>query len=303
MNKKSVAQLIEVEFSPIQKFEKYLIEKGKADKTIDGYIADLKKFQEFLVQTGGAFNNLARIDVQNYMNYMIEEEKATSTINRHFNAIKQYAKSNEIENICEYIRKPQKTSVLGLAPKALERKQLLGVLRKVEQTGNKRTMAIIYLLAYTGVRIEECEKLNRKDLDFKRGGVITILGKGNKTREVPFPKEAKFYVQQYLDTRTDDSKALFLSNYQKRMNKRSLQRVVENVGKAYNAFLSKEEQIDIHAHIFRHTYARNLIKGQGVDIVTAASILGHESIETTRRYAMDSLQDVSEKLDNMSFNE
>jgi integrase/recombinase XerD len=303
MNKKSVAQLMEVDFNhPIDKFEKYLIEKGKSDKTIDGYIADLLRFQKFLSHTGGSLTDLTRIDVQNYINEMIESERATSTIDRHYNAIKQFAKANGIEKICEHIRKPQKTSVLGLAPKALERSQLLGILRRAEQVGNKRSLAIIYLLTYTGIRIEECEKLNRKDLDFKRGGVITVTGKGNKTRKVPFPKEARFYVKEYLDTRTDDNKALFLSNYKKRMDKRSLQRVIENIGKEYNAKLPEEERINIHAHIFRHTYARNLIKGQGVDIVTAAGIMGHESIETTRRYAMDSLQAVSEKLDNMTFN-
>ncbi len=69
----------------------------------------------------------------------------------------------------------------------------------------------------------------------------------------------------------------------------------------YNALLPEEEQIHLHAHVFRHTYARNLIKGQGLDIVSVANILGHESIEITRRYAMDTLQDVSEKLDDMMF--
>lgn len=301
MSKKSVAQIINVDFSPIQKFETYLMEHGKADKTIDGYMADLKSFQEYLSETGSSLTNLQRIDVQSYMNFMKKEEKSTNTITRHFNAIKQFARANGVEHVCNLIRRPKKSSVFDLEIKALNKNQLKCVLRTAENTGNIRTMAIIYLLAYTGIRIEECQRLNRKDLDFKRGGFITVTGKGDKTRKVPFPNAAKVYVKEYLETRTDDNKALFLSNFKKRMDKRSLQRVVEKVGKLYNALLPEKEQIDLHAHVFRHTYARNLIIVEGLDIVRVASILGHESIETTRRYALDTLQDISEKLDDMMF--
>lgn len=301
MEKKSVAQLFEVDFNLLQKFEHYLIEHGKADQTIDGYLADVKNFEKYLDDHNRSLHDLLRSDVQGYINFMEKEEKSPNTIIRHFNAIKQFTKANGMEHICSHIRKPKKSSVFDLEIKALTRNQLRGVLRTAENTGNKRTMAIIHLLAYTGIRIEECERLNRKDLDFKRGGVISVRGKGNKPRKVPFPKEAKFYVQQYLDTREDNDKALFLSNFKKRMEKRSLQRVVEKVGKLYNALLLEDEQIHLHAHVFRHTYARNLIKGQGLDIVSVANILGHESIEITRRYAMDTLQDVSEKLDDIMF--
>ncbi|MEH6949133.1 tyrosine-type recombinase/integrase [Bacillus sp. JJ634] len=303
MEKKSDAQLFQVHFSPYQKFESFLKEKENpaSEKTIQGYLRDIKQFENFLHETGGSLHQLTRVDVQNYMNHLKEQGRAASTINRHFNAIKQFSMALGFNGVCEGIRKTKPPGVQDLSPKSLERKDLLGILRKVEQMNDVRASAIIYLLAYTGIRIEECENLNRKDLDFKRGGTINVVGKGDKPRKVPFPNEAKLHVKRYLETRDDDNPALFLSNYRKRMNKRSLQRVVEKVGKLYNALLPVEEQIELHAHTFRHTFARNLVVEKKLDIVTVAAIMGHQSIEVTRRYAMDSIQNVSEKLDDMTY--
>lgn len=302
---KSVAKVLNVSFNPIQSFEKYLSNKGKSEKTIVAYIKDLELFEKYLNKSDGSLLQLTRIDVQSYMNYLeVELNRSASTIDRQFNSIRQFAISTQQEFVCRDINKKKKQSVSQLSPKTLSNNDLKGLLRQVEKTENARSQAIIYLLAHTGVRIQEATDLNIGDLIFGEDGIITVTGKGNKEREVPFPEDAQLYINRYLDTREDgkDKTApLFVSNYNKRMDKRSLQRVVEKVGKLFNALKADNKKIEVHSHIFRHTFCRILVKEQGVDIVTAAQIMGHESIETTRRYAMDSIQDVTKKLNKLTF--
>ena len=73
-----------------------------------------------------------------------------------------------------------------------------------------RDLAIIDLLASTGMRVGELVKLNRSDIDFE-GRECVVLGKGNKQRKVYFDARAKIHIQHYLNTRIDDNEALFVS--------------------------------------------------------------------------------------------
>ncbi|WP_100486893.1 tyrosine-type recombinase/integrase [Sporolactobacillus pectinivorans] len=102
----------------------------------------------------------------------------------------------------------------------------------------------------------------------------------NKERKTPYPAEARRAAQKYLETRLDDNPALFMSNYSRRLTKRSAQRVIEKYG--------------YHVHQLRHTCFRNMLKS-GWDLVEVASFAGHKSIETTRRYTLPSEEEINEK--------
>ena len=148
-----------------------------------------------------------------------------------------------------------------------------------DKSGCPRDLAIIDLLASTGMRVGELVKLNRKDIDFENRECI-VLGKGNKQRKVYFDARTKLHLQNYLDTRRDDNEALFVS----------LQRpydrlLISGVEIRLRELGKKLELNKVHPHKFRRTLATMAID-KGMPIEQVQQLLGHQSIDTTLQYAM-----------------
>ena len=141
-----------------------------------------------------------------------------------------------------------------------------------------RDLALIDLLASTGMRVGELVRMNRSDLNFHERQCI-VLGKGNKEREVYFNARAKIHIQQYLDSRNDSNPALFvsLSKPNNRLTISGIEARLKTIGK--NTGLNK-----IHPHKFRRTLATMAID-KGMPIEQVQCILGHVKIDTTLHYA------------------
>ena len=142
-----------------------------------------------------------------------------------------------------------------------------------------RDLAIIDMLASTGIRVGELVKLNRGDIDFENRECI-VLGKGNKQRRVYFDARTKIHLQNYLRSRTDDNEALFVS-LQKPYNRLLISGVeirLRELGK-------KLELCKVHPHKFRRTLATMAID-KGMPIEQVQQLLGHQSVDTTLQYAM-----------------
>lgn len=278
----------------VSQFQKSEKDKGRAEGTIKIYGFELRRLQKWLSITGGSLESITRFDVQQYLDALLNGQVMTgghkasvATVDRIYGTICAFSRFIKRPNVVIDIRRPQKQSVNSLPPQSLNRNERNQLFRNIERDGNLRNIAIVYMLAYTGLRIEELVRLNRSDIELRKGALITVIGKGNKERKVPFPKEARHHVGSYLETRSDDLNALFLSNYGKRLSKRSAQRVIEKYGH--------------HAHELRHTCFRNMLKN-GWDIVTVSQIAGHQSIETTKRYTLASDQEINEEMNNIYSN-
>lgn len=142
-----------------------------------------------------------------------------------------------------------------------------------------RDLAIIDMLASTGIRVGELVKLNRNDVDFENRECI-VLGKGNKQRRVYFDARTKIHLLNYLKSRTDDNEALFVS-LQKPFNRLLISGVeirLRELGK-------KLELNKVHPHKFRRTLATMAID-KGMPIEQVQQLLGHQSVDTTLQYAM-----------------
>ena len=144
---------------------------------------------------------------------------------------------------------------------------------------NKRDLAIIDILASTGIRVGELVKLNRSDIDFQERQCV-VFGKGNKERIVYFNARSKLHLQQYLYTRTDDNPALFvsLSSPHSRLSISGVEKRIRNIGKKIG--LHK-----VHPHKFRRTLATMAID-KGMPIEQVQRLLGHVRIDTTLHYAI-----------------
>lgn len=153
-------------------------------------------------------------------------------------------------------------------------------LEKLRDTcSNVRDLAILELLISTGMRVGEITRLNISDMNFQERSCI-VLGKGNSEREVYFSAKSKMYIKKYLETRTDDNEALFVSLIKpyNRLGISGIEILIRNLGKEAN--INK-----VHPHKFRRTMATMAID-KGMPIEQVQKLLGHIKIDTTMEYAM-----------------
>ena len=142
-----------------------------------------------------------------------------------------------------------------------------------------RDLAIIDLLASTGMRVGEMVLLNRNDIDFTERECI-VFGKGSKERVVYFDARTKIHLQNYLESRTDNNPALFvtLKSPYNRLKIGGVEARLRKFGKRLG--LNK-----VHPHKFRRTLATMAID-KGMPIEQLQQLLGHRKIDTTLQYAM-----------------
>lgn len=142
-----------------------------------------------------------------------------------------------------------------------------------------RDLAMIDLLASTGMRVGEMVLLNREDINFNERECI-VFGKGDKERIVYFDARTKIHLLNYLDSRTDNEPALFVSLRApyKRLKIGGVEVRLREIGKKLN--IPK-----VHPHKFRRTLATMAID-KGMPIEQLQKLLGHKRIDTTLQYAM-----------------
>lgn len=142
-----------------------------------------------------------------------------------------------------------------------------------------RDLAMIDILASTGMRVGELVRLNRADINFNERECV-VFGKGDKERVVYFDARTKIHLQNYLNERTDDNPALLVGL--KAPHKRLKIGGVETRLKKLGSTIQIEK---VHPHKFRRTMATTAID-KGMPIEQVQKLLGHEKIDTTLHYAM-----------------
>lgn len=142
---------------------------------------------------------------------------------------------------------------------------------------SERDLAIVECLYSTAVRASELLSLNRSDISFSKDD-ITVLGKGNKERVTYLNARAHIHLKNYLESRTDDNPALFVSCKapHDRLTRRGLEDILNRISGAAGVK-------NVHPHRFRRTSATDLLTA-GMPIEQVQELLGHKSIETTRIY-------------------
>ena len=142
-----------------------------------------------------------------------------------------------------------------------------------------RDVAIIDLLYSTGMRVGELVNLDIADVNFDERECV-VYGKGEKERRVYFDAKAKLHLQNYIDSRTDDNPALFvtLDAPHDRLKISGVEIRLRELGRRLNIS-------NIHPHKFRRTMATRAID-KGMPIEQVQKILGHSQIDTTMHYAI-----------------
>ena len=158
--------------------------------------------------------------------------------------------------------------------------------QKYQKITAKRDYALLSLFLGTGIRVSECVGMNINDVDFENNAFV-VTRKGGNQVVLYFPPEVAEALADYLEERNmvetlpGNEDALFLSLQKKRIT----QRAVQNLVKKYAAVAAPLKP-KISPHKLRSTYATNLYNETG-DIYLVADVLGHSSVDTTRKHYAD----------------
>ena len=155
--------------------------------------------------------------------------------------------------------------------------------RLMECCKTDRDKSLITFLAATGCRISEVCRINIEDIDFEQK-CCTVLGKGSKERVVYLDDIAVMFLRRYLQSRTDNSAALFVGKGTSRLTPGGARFALKSIA-------AKAGVENVHPHRFRRTLATNLID-RGMAIQEVATLLGHDKIDTTMTYVHVSQENV-----------
>lgn len=256
---------------------RYLLDKERqslSKSTLQTYKLHLNIFSEF---TNKKIQNITKHDIFEYIEYRQEtgnlQNSTLETIRAVLRSFFEWMKDEGIikENPIAKMKpiKNKRSVVKFLSIEELELTR--------EYCKDIREKALVETLYSTGCRLSELTSLDIDDLDFNNRN-IKVLGKGNKERVVFFSPKASFYLKKYLETRSDQCDALFVTERKdhRRISNRGVQRIISSIGKKANVYL--------HVHKFRHTLAMNLLNS-GTEITVVKDILGHDDLNTTSVYA------------------
>lgn len=250
--------------------------EGCSEKTLHYYSATI---ESVLQSIGKEIKEITTNDLRIYLaDYQTKKQSSKVTIDnirRIFSSFFSWLEDEDyiLKSPVRRIHKVKTGSVI----KEVLSDENLEVLR--DNCKEIRDLAMIDLLSSTGMRVGELVKMNRTDIDFYERECV-VFGKGNKEREVYFNARTKIHLKRYLESRTDDNPALFVS-LQKPYNRLSIGGVELRLRQ-----MGKELKINkVHPHKFRRTLATMAID-KGMPIEQVQNLLGHVKIDTTMHYAM-----------------
>ena len=262
------------------KLEKLFIDakrlEGCSNKTILYYVSTI---ETMLNKINKNIIEIETEDLRTYLSdYQMNNNSSKVTIDNIRRILSSFFSWLEDENYI--IKSPARRIKKVKAPSTIKETytdEELEIMR--DNVGTVRDLALIDILASTGMRVGELVKLNIEDINFTERECI-VLGKGNKERVVYFDARTKIHLKNYLENRKDNNKALFISLKAPyaRLSIGGVELRLRKIGKKLG--IKK-----VHPHKFRRTLATVAID-KGMPIEQVQKLLGHEKIDTTLQYAM-----------------
>lgn len=254
--------------------------------TLSNYRRDLLALQHFCDARGRACNaELVEADIRAWVAQLHHRGLAASSIQRSLSAARSYfnwlsREQGERHNPAAAVQAPRKPRKL---PKAMDADQVDRYLQFEDDTPvARRDRAIAELFYSSGLRLAELAAIDLGDID-RHNQLLTVTGKGQRTRTVPVGRLALAAIDQWLQVRGEfagghgEQPALFLSQRGTRISARSIQSRLRLQGR--RAGMSQ----DVHPHMLRHSFASHMLESSG-DLRAVQELLGHANISTTQIY-------------------
>ncbi len=272
----------------IKDFVAYLkIEKGLSENSIEAYLNDVLKLENYSRQNGKEISDLGYNDLKNFVSELYDLGLSARSQARIISGIKQFYLFLILENILqndpsELLEMPKIGRKLPEVLSVEEIDQLIYAIDLSKPEGH-RNKAILETLYSCGLRVSELVNLRFEDLFFT-DGFLRITGKGNKQRLVPVSqtveKEINIYVENIrtqLKIKTGNESYVFLNRRGAKLTRNMIFTIIKDLSTSINL------QKNISPHTFRHSFATHLLEG-GANLRAIQEMLGHESITTTEIY-------------------
>lgn len=273
--------------------------RNLSPNTIAAYKRDLQDLETFM---GGHLGDeswdwpdVERRDLRAFLGEAGRRGYAPRTVARKLSAVRTFLAYLHRTGVltvdpAKGIRGPRLDRTL---PGHLKRSELESMFEWARSEASKgftqaRTWALLELFYGSGLRLSEVQGLDLMGIDL-RLGQIRVLGKGRKERLVPLTDPARRALEGYLEARLEyvgpGQPAVFIGRHGRRLSRRYLQRVVQQVVSRF------AESRGFSVHSLRHSFATHLLDA-GADLMAVKELLGHVSLSTTRIYAHTSKERV-----------
>ena len=282
--------------SEVASFIDYLkVVKNFSEHTTKNYKRDLDKFIRFLSDNSTSLEKCDEQDIRLFVNQERRKglsprsiQRVLSSCRSFFNYLVEH-KGFE-KNHAQNISSPKSSKSL---PKALDAdliQKLLNFKPKTEL--ETRDKAIAELFYSSGLRLSELQGIDIGDISIKER-TCRVIGKGNKTRDLPIGRQAVKSLRDWILIRekysTESELAIFINKQGKRLSNRSIQARLKK--------LSTERGLPaVYPHMLRHSFASHILESSG-DLRAVQEMLGHADIGTTEIYTKLDFQHLSKVYD------
>ena len=267
----------------------FISSQDRKPTTLSLYRRTMGLFFDWVDKTGRNISSLTRPDLIEYKHSLEMEGKSGLTITSYLTSLRLFYQWVEAEgvypNIAKVLNLPKRTKEFRHQP--LRPQQAKELLSEVEESGNLRDIAIMNLLARTGLRTIEVVRADVGDITFKGGQrVLMVRGKGRDEKDNFVILTDKTYkpIAEYLSERgcvrmTDP---LFTSESNRDRGQRMTTRSISRIAKKNLREIGLDDKV-FTAHSLRHTTAVSILRGGGT-LEDCQLTLRHSNPATTQIY-------------------
>lgn len=272
----------------LRNFGIYLrLEKSMSENSIEAYLGDIRKLEEFFTGEGGAIEpaDVTHNGLKKFLNHISEGEISPRSQARLISGIRAFYRfllmDGEIsENPSSLLESPRTGLRLPEVLTVGEIDRMVGIIDLSKPEGH-RNKAIIETIYGCGLRVSELVNLRLTDIH-RNEGFVKITGKGNKQRLVPIGHRTLREIDLYKTDRNrlpviHDENIVFLNRRGRKLTRSMIFAITRDL--AERAGIKK----NISPHTLRHSFATHMIEA-GADLRAVQEMLGHESIITTEIY-------------------
>ena len=281
----------------LQRFINHLAQRNLSPHTRENYGRDLATLKAWCEKQKLAdWSALDVLHVRNFVSTRHRQGLSPKSLQRVLASIRSFyvflqGEGVAKKNPAEGVRAPKAAKRL---PDTLDADQMARLLQiPGDDPETKRDRAIMELLYSSGLRLAEMISVRLTDLDLGQG-LITVTGKGNKTRIIPVGREASKALKEWLKVRGElakpDETTLFVSVRGGRLSPRSVQARLKHWGRVQGV------QQGVYPHLFRHSFASHVLESSG-DLRAVQELLGHANISTTQIYTHLDFQHLAKTYD------
>ena len=270
----------------LDNFQNHLVAEGNEMATIRAYDYDLKQLHEYLKQNGRDLLSATVNDLRNFIHSLFDVGLSSVSINRKISSMKtfyRYLLRNKTVAV-NPAEELELQKVRRRLPLVLSVEEVVTILESADETTplGLRDRVCLELLYSSGLRISELLTLKISDLKLDEG-MVSVVGKGDKQRFVPFGGRAKQAIEDYLSSgrpslvKKSASPLLVLNARGRRLSRMGFCKILRKY--KMRSGINKR----VTPHTFRHSFATHLLEG-GADLRAVQELLGHADISTTQIY-------------------